>query len=87
VRSTIAVRFHGRRWCERGDDVQLVNTPLIADRVSENPTTHEHLVASHPLGRMAEPEEVADVIVYLATSKSSYVTGVALPVDGGYLAR
>jgi NAD(P)-dependent dehydrogenase (short-subunit alcohol dehydrogenase family) len=36
---------------------------------------------------IAEPEEVADSIVWLATSKSSYVTGVALPVDGGYLAR
>jgi NAD(P)-dependent dehydrogenase (short-subunit alcohol dehydrogenase family) len=65
----------------------LVNTPLIADVVSENPSMHEQLVASHPLGRIAEPEEVADAIVYLATSKSSYVTGVALPVDGGYLAR
>jgi NAD(P)-dependent dehydrogenase (short-subunit alcohol dehydrogenase family) len=64
----------------------LVNTPLIADMVCENPTMHGHLVASHPLG-IAEPEEVADAIVYLATSKSSYVTGVALPVDGGYLAR
>jgi len=86
VRSTIAVAFTG------GGGVSEATTfswspPLIADRVSENPTTHEHLVASHPLGRMAEPEEVADVIVYLATSKSSYVTGVALPVDGGYLAR
>ena len=65
----------------------LVNTPLIADMVSENPAMHEQLVASHPLGRIAEPEEVADAIVWLATSKSSYVTGVALPVDGGYLAR
>jgi NAD(P)-dependent dehydrogenase (short-subunit alcohol dehydrogenase family) len=65
----------------------LVNTPLIADMVSENPSMHEQLVASHPLGRIAEPEEVADAIIYLATSKSSYVTGVALPVDGGYLAR
>ena len=37
-------------------------------------------MASHPLGRIAEPEEVADSIVWLATSKSSYVTGVALPV-------
>ncbi len=64
----------------------LVNTPLIADMMSENPTLHERLVASHPLGRIAEPEEVADAIVWLATSKSSYVTGVALPVDGGYLA-
>ena len=44
-------------------------------------------MASHPLGRIAEPEEVADAVIYLATTKSSYVTGVALPVDGGYLAR
>ena len=65
----------------------LVNTPLIADMVSENPAMHEQLAASHPLGRIAEPEEVADAIMYLATSKSSYVTGIALPVDGGYLAR
>jgi NAD(P)-dependent dehydrogenase (short-subunit alcohol dehydrogenase family) len=65
----------------------LVNTPLIADMVSENPALHEQLVASHPLGRIAEPEEVADAILYLATGKSSYVTGIALPVDGGYLAR
>ena len=65
----------------------LVNTPLIVDMVTENPEMHEHLVASHPLGRIAEPEEIADSIVWLATNKSSYVTGVALPVDGGYLAR
>jgi NAD(P)-dependent dehydrogenase (short-subunit alcohol dehydrogenase family) len=64
----------------------LVNTPLIAGMMSENPTLHERLVASHPLGRIAEPEEVADAIVWLATCKSSYVTGIALPVDGGYLA-
>ena len=45
--------------------------------------------SSHPTrsGRIAEPEEIADSIVWLATNKSSYVTGVALPVDGGYLAR
>jgi NAD(P)-dependent dehydrogenase (short-subunit alcohol dehydrogenase family) len=65
----------------------LVNTPLIAEMITENPELHEHLVASHPLGRIAEPEEVADAIVWLAANKSSYVTGVALPVDGGYLAR
>jgi NAD(P)-dependent dehydrogenase (short-subunit alcohol dehydrogenase family) len=65
----------------------LVNTPLIGDMVSENPAMPDQLVASHPLGRIAEPEEVADAIIYLATSTPSYVTGVALPVDGGYLAR
>jgi NAD(P)-dependent dehydrogenase (short-subunit alcohol dehydrogenase family) len=65
----------------------LVNTPLTAGMVAENPAMHEQLVASHPLGRIAEPAEVADAIVYLATGKSSYVTGTALAVDGGYLAR
>ena len=64
----------------------LVDTPLIADMVTENPSLHERLVAAHPLGRIAEPEEVADAIVWLASDRSSYVTGIALPVDGGYLA-
>ncbi len=58
-----------------------------ADRGVRVNELHEQLVASHPLGRIAELEEVADAIVWLATNKSSYVTGVALPVDGGYLAR
>ncbi len=63
-----------------------MNTPLIAEMVTENPSLHEHLVASHPLGRIAEPQEIADAIVY-GSDKSSYVTGVALAVDGGYTAR
>jgi NAD(P)-dependent dehydrogenase (short-subunit alcohol dehydrogenase family) len=65
----------------------LVNTPLVADMINENPELHAELSAAHPLGRIAEPEEVADAIVWLASDKSSYVTGIALPVDGGYTAR
>ena len=65
----------------------LVNTPLIANMVTENPALHERLMASHPLGRIAEPQEVADAVVWLCSDKSSYVTGVALAVDGGYTAR
>jgi meso-butanediol dehydrogenase/(S,S)-butanediol dehydrogenase/diacetyl reductase len=36
-----------------------------------------------PMGRAAEPEEVADVILFLASAEARFVTGVNLPVDGG----
>src|SRR4051794_8494642 len=65
----------------------LVNTPLIAEVITENPELHEHLVASHSLGRIAEPEEAADTFVWLPTKKPSSARGVPLRVDGGSLAR
>jgi NAD(P)-dependent dehydrogenase (short-subunit alcohol dehydrogenase family) len=40
----------------------------------------------HPLGRAAEPEEVAAAVAFLAGPDASYVNGVALPVDGGTMA-
>lgn len=39
------------------------------------------------MGRVAEPEEIADSIVYLASELASFVTGSALVVDGGYTAN
>lgn len=42
--------------------------------------------AKHPLGRIARPEEVASAITFLASSEASFITGIALPVDGGITA-
>jgi NAD(P)-dependent dehydrogenase (short-subunit alcohol dehydrogenase family) len=39
-----------------------------------------------PMGRVAQPEELVGAVLFLASSMSTYVTGITLPVDGGYLA-
>jgi len=39
-----------------------------------------------PLGRLATPEEVAAVVLFLASEQASYVTGAIIPMDGGWLA-
>ena len=45
------------------------------------------LVAAHPIGRLGRAEEVAELVVWLASERASFVTGAYYPVDGGYLAR
>jgi NAD(P)-dependent dehydrogenase (short-subunit alcohol dehydrogenase family) len=47
----------------------------------------EIISKEHPIERIAEPEEVARAVLFLASEDSSFVTGVALPVDGGYTAK
>ena len=71
-----------------------VDTPMLraaAAEFSAGPREAEELVAAwgrgHPLGRVARPEEVAEAIAFLAGDRASFITGVALPVDGGLLAQ
>jgi NAD(P)-dependent dehydrogenase (short-subunit alcohol dehydrogenase family) len=42
--------------------------------------------AKHPLGRVAQPEEVARAILFLASDEAGFITGAALPIDGGITA-
>jgi NAD(P)-dependent dehydrogenase (short-subunit alcohol dehydrogenase family) len=47
----------------------------------------EQIERLHPIGRLGEPHEVAEAILFLASDRASYITGAILPVDGGYLAQ
>ena len=60
----------------------LTRTPPIENGMAAR--FKEMIVADTPLGRMAEPEEVARVIAFLASEDASFITGVALPVSGGW---
>ena len=68
-----------------------VDTPMLreaARRFSDDPDAAvEAWGALHPMGRVCTPEEVADAVVFLAGSTSTFVTGAALLVDGGLLSQ
>ena len=53
----------------------------------DNPNIHEERVAKMQLGRMGLPEDIATVILYLASDESSFVTGAELVIDGGMTAQ
>jgi NAD(P)-dependent dehydrogenase (short-subunit alcohol dehydrogenase family) len=63
----------------------VIETPMTADILAD-PTWRETALRKHPLGRFGRPEDVAAAIVWLASDEAAFVTGVALPVDGGYTA-
>jgi NAD(P)-dependent dehydrogenase (short-subunit alcohol dehydrogenase family) len=55
----------------------------LADQQGERASVLAKVAAGRPLGRLAEPEEIASVIVFLCSDRASYVTGAAWSVDGG----
>lgn len=60
-----------------------IRTQMVTSAVEADPDLEQHLAQSVPTGRIGEPDEVAQAAVWLCSDRSSFITGTALPVDGG----
>ncbi len=60
-----------------------IRTAMTTD-TQQDPERYARVLAAHPLGRLGEPEDVAGAAFFLASDDAAWVTGIALPVDGGY---
>ena len=78
-------------WARRGIRVNAVapgyvKTALVDNLVERGAIDAQAIARRTPMGRMAAPEEIAQVIAFLASPLASYITGAVLPVDGGWTA-
>lgn len=64
-----------------------IRTPMIERYIGGDPAIETQMIADEPLGRIGEPEEIAKAVLWLCSEGASFVTGHAMVVDGGYVAR
>jgi len=67
----------------------FVRTPMVEGLIAADPSryTLERLAHMQPMGRLGTAEEVAEAVVWLCSESAAYITGIALPLDGGTTAR
>ncbi len=79
------------KYGDRGVRVNVVcpgtvRTPIWRERVERNPDIFDRLATWYPLGRVGEPEDIANAVLFLASDEAAWITGATLVVDGGLLA-
>lgn len=64
-----------------------IDTPMVAEMFANEPEAMKDALKDIPIGRLGEPEEIADAVLWLCSAGAAFVIGHALVIDGGYTAR
>lgn len=83
---SVAVRYGRHRVRCNAIAPGTIRTPSWQKRVDRDPLVFQRLVKWYPLGRVGEPADVANAVMFLASEEASWITGTVLCVDGGLLA-
>lgn len=65
----------------------VIETPMVERLRGETGLDTSSLITMQPIGRTGDPREIGEAVVWLLSDQASFVTGVAMPVDGGYVAQ
>lgn len=84
---TAALEYAGRNIRFNAVCPGFIDTPMLSRVTDASVKIREQLIASVPMKRVAQADEIGEAVAWLLSDRSSYVTGVALPVDGGWVAQ
>lgn len=91
---SVALHCAAQGYCIRVNSIHpgYVFTPMVANALDTLPAeqsiaSQQEIISRIPMGRLADPKEIAQAILFLASEDSSYITGSELVVDGGYTAK
>ena len=65
----------------------VIETPMVKRAFEKSPEMAEGAASVEPVGRLGQPEEIAEAVVWLCSDAASFVTGVPMAVDGGLVAQ
>ena len=82
----IAVRYGGHGIRCNAIAPGTIRTPIWQKRIERDPVVFQRLVKWYPLGRVGEPDDIANAAMFLASDDAAWITGTVLRVDGGLLA-
>ena len=64
----------------------IIQTPMVDRMIADSGIVPQRLIDQEPIGRLGQPGEISEAVLWLLSDLSSFVTGIAMPVDGGYVA-